>query len=133
MERGSMVLNDNPHHRLSVWEHSLAAYTYVKSHTFDELMRNAAVYHDIGKPLTKSYKSDENGKLIPVAHYYQHDCVGGYLVYGFDDHDTSGILLMSWLVCNHMQPYFMSNYYKSLPVHLKTLVDFLHEADVAAH
>lgn len=99
-------------------------------------MIEAAAYHDLGKPMTKSYKSDEEGKLIPVAHYYQHDNVGGYLVYGcyadIEERLTDAIFV-SWLVCNHMQPFFQSDYYKNMHPYYKEYIDKLHEADKAAH
>ena len=39
----------------------------------------------------------------------------------------------SWIVCNHMEPYFNSKYYKSLTGMYKEWIDQLHEADVASH
>ena len=132
--------HDNPHHSLNIVDHCAAAecYAFNKFAGTEDILilTEAAAFHDIGKPFTKSYKSDEEGKLIPVAHYYQHDNVGGYLVYGCYD-DTSDCksraLYVSWLVCNHMQPYFQSNYYKTLSGRYKDLLDKLHEADEHAH
>ena len=42
-------------------------------------------------------------------------------------------IVVSWLVSNHMEPFFNSKYYRTLQPELKKLIDELHEADVAAH
>lgn len=132
--------HDNPHHTLNIMEHCAAAESYVfNKFWINELcLLEAAAFHDIGKPFTKGYKTDKvTGKVdYSVAHYYQHDNVGGYFVYGcYDDveHVKERAIEVSWLVCNHMQPYFNSNYYKNLEGRMKDLLDKLHEADVAAH
>ena len=132
---GMKIPHDNPHHSLNIYEHCAAAECYVLNKWgVHHPILEACAYHDIGKPFTKCYKSDENGKIIPIAHYYQHDNVGGYLVYGFfDDKKEANAVITSWLVCNHMQMYFQSGYYKNLNVKYKEWLDMLHEADVAAH
>ena len=131
------ISHDNPHHSLPVDEHCAAAESYIYNKWPDSsVLSEAGAYHDIGKPMTKGYKSDEEGKLIPVAHYYQHDNVGGYLVYGCyaDTPECKQKAVMSsWLVCNHMQPFFQSTYYKQLSGQYKEWLDQLHEADLAAH
>lgn len=131
------IPHDNPHHTLDVYEHSAAVQNYIMNKwPGSSVLEEAGSYHDLGKPMTKGYKSDEDGKLIPVAHYYQHHCVGGYLVYGmYADNCASRqkAILCSWLVSNHMEPYFDSKYYKSLEGMYKVWIDQLHEADEAAH
>ena len=129
------IPHDNPHHTLNIAEHSAAAESYCLNMwgSLDPVY-DACAYHDIGKPFCKGYKSDKDGKLIPIAHYYQHDHVGGYFVYGmYSEGKDKQAILTSWLVCNHMQPYFNSSYYKNLSGHLKSMIDKVHEADVAAH
>lgn len=136
---GMNIPHNNPHHTLPIDEHCAAAENFCSNKWPKEpYLAIAAAYHDIGKPFTKGYKSDkETGKIdYSVAHYYQHDNVGGYLAYGcFADTEErrNDAVLISWLVCNHMQPYFQSNYYKSMNIYLKSFLDKLHEADVAAH
>lgn len=133
------IPHDNPHHQLDIDQHCASAENYVynkygSTHGWELVY--AAAYHDIGKPFTKGYKSNpDTGKIdYTVAHYYQHDNVGGYFVYGFyDSIKQQEAIKTSWLVCNHMQPYFNSSYYKNLEERLKDLLDKLHEADVAAH
>lgn len=132
------IPHDNPHHRLSIWEHCLATDAYVKEHFVNVAVVEAAMIHDIGKPWVKGFESDEEGKMLPIAHYYQHHCVGGYLAYGMYDLKTypsdEGIaILVSWLISNHMEPFFDSKYYRTLQPELKTIIDELHEADIAAH
>lgn len=128
------IPHDNPHHKFSVYEHSLVAFEYVKSHGAPNIVQEATFFHDIGKPMTKCYKSDADGSMIPIAHYYQHDAVGGYLSYGIYSPGASGIdVTVSWLISNHMQPYFDSNYYKNMDPCYKQMLDQLHEADKAAH
>lgn len=131
------IPHDNPHHTLDIYEHSAAVQSYIwNKWPGSSVLEEAGSYHDLGKPMTKCYKSDENGNMIPVAHYYQHHCVGGYLVYGmYADRPEckQKAVQCSWLVCNHMEPYFNSKYYKSLTGMYKEWIDQLHEADEAAH
>ena len=131
------IPHDNPHHTLDIYEHSAAVQCYIMNKwPKSSILEEAGSYHDLGKPMTKGYKSDENGKMIPIAHYYQHHCVGGYLVYGMyadTPESRQKAVTCSWLVCNHMEPYFDSKYYKSLEGMYKVWIDQLHEADEAAH
>lgn len=132
------IPHDNPHHTLGVWEHCQATADYVNDKFTDIAVREAALIHDVGKPWVKCFESDETGKMLSIAHYYQHQCVGGYLVYGMYDlvaeKSAEAIaIIVSWLVSNHMEPFFDSKYYRTLQPELKKLIDELHEADVAAH
>lgn len=132
------IPHDNPHHTLGVWEHCQATAAYVNDKFTDIAVREAAPIHDVGKPWVKGFESDETGKMLPIAHYYQHHCVGGYLVYGMYDlvaekPAEAVAIVVSWLVSNHMEPFFDSKYYRNLQPELKKLIDELHEADVAAH
>lgn len=141
------IPHDNPHHTLGVWEHCVQAQSNIKQIINDyknldtKLLLTAALWHDIGKPWTKGYKADKETGLINYshAHYYDHHCVGGYLAYGLfaelvmypsEQEDTCFI---SWLVANHMEPFFESKYYKTLNSQLKGYIDALHAADLAAH
>ena len=131
------ISHDNPHHRLSVKEHCADAEAYCWN-KYPEIsaLQEAAAYHDIGKPMTKMFKADEEDNTSPTAYHYQHDNVGGYLVYGCyasDPVSKCRALLVSWLVCYHMHPYFQSNYYNNLTGTSRMWLDMLHEADVAAH
>lgn len=60
----TMVTTQNhPHHCYSVGEHILHSLTMVRK---DKLLRFAMLFHDMGKPLTKT--TDENG----IDHFYGH-------------------------------------------------------------
>lgn len=63
---------DNPHHENLLFEHVLK----VVDGTSSKLsLRLAALFHDIAKPLTKSF--DDAG----VAHYYGHDDIGSEMAF----------------------------------------------------
>lgn len=136
------IPHDNPHHTLGVWDHCAQAYNNIvvdnkdKKHVNFNSLAKAAYWHDIGKPYTKFFKPGED-----VAHYYDHHCVGGYLAYGLflnPDHllrdiDMYDICLISWIIANHMEPFFNSGYYQKLHPQWKWYIDTIHEADVNAH
>ena len=138
------IPHENPHHQLGVWEHCMQAYhnvaqalqseKHMSKATRDAILA-AAFWHDIGKPYTKFFKPGEE-----IAHYYDHHCVGGYLVYGLflnnqlmciEDKEIA--CFISWLVANHMEPFFDSKYFRQLDPELKRYIDLLHEADLSAH
>ena len=139
------IPHENPHHQLGVWEHCMQAYHNVaqalqnekqlSKATYDAILA-AAFWHDIGKPYTKFFKPGEN-----IAHYYDHHCVGGYLVYGLflkPNHllrntEMEDICFISWIIANHMEGFFNSKYYKGLNPQWKWYLEVLHEADLAAH
>lgn len=118
--------HDNPHHTLSVNEHCLEARRYVENH--DDEMQIAAIAHDCGKPYTKAF-IDSKGNACDVAHYYQHQCVGAYISYGFSETTA----YVAWLISTHMDPFLNTKYYNNLPPFLKKSIDLLHEADLNAH
>lgn len=123
------IPHDNPHHTLSIIEHCDQAYKYA-DYTLDAGadVYLAAEMHDIGKPYVKAF-IDSKGNPSETAHFYQHQCVGAWMSYGM-----SGITpFRAWLISIHMDPYFNTKYYSKLPTYLKTQVDLLHEADLAAH
>ena len=92
---------ENPYHTLTLGQHIRKCYEALESNE-NELIKTAALLHDIGKPFTKTYTD--------VAHYYQHNLVGAYdaLFYlksaGFNDDQILEICnYIQW----HMQPYFI--------------------------
>ena len=131
------IPHDNPHHTLDVLAHCNQAAEYLRTtyniDTSDEESTNvdilaAALYHDMGKPYTKSFV-DAKGNPCDTAHYYQHHCLSSYMYYGIGPKHPE----VAWLISTHMEPFFDSKYYKNLPAYLKNKIDLLHEADVAAH
>lgn len=61
------TMQNHPHHRYTVGEHTLHALTRVEP---DRSLRLAVLLHDIGKPSVRSV--DENG----IDHFYDHAAVG---------------------------------------------------------
>ena len=123
------ISHDNPHHTLGVFEHCQEAAKYIMNMYPTELnMIAAAEMHDIGKPYVKAFV-DTKGNPCDIAHYYQHQCVGAWQIYGC----AWGNPYTAWLVSTHMEPFFNSKYYNNLPPFLKRDIDLLHEADLNAH
>lgn len=123
------IPHDNPHHTLDVLEHCWEAYRYLfNNDVMDENLSLAALRHDIGKPYVKAFV-DSKGNPCDVAHYYQHQCVGTWISYGFNDTTP----YVAWLISTHMDPYLNTKYYHNLPEFLKRDIDILHEADKNAH
>ena len=124
---GMEIPHHNSHHRLSVRAHCSECYKIAVQREMPEEVLTAALLHDVGKPLTKKMKPGQT-----EAHYYDHDNAGAWISYGFME-DPNMAIRVAWLVGNHMQPYFDSEYYRSLNAHDKQLLDMLHECDEAAH
>jgi predicted kinase len=120
------IPHDNPHHTADVQDHCIEACKSVSE--YDDEMKTAAIIHDCGKPYTKAF-IDSKGNECDVAHYYQHQCVGSWISYGFSETTP----YVAWLVSTHMDPFLNAKYYNNLPPFLKKDVDTLHSADLAAH
>ncbi len=89
------TLQNNPHHQYSVGEHTLHSLTEIQT---DKCGRLAMLFHDMGKPLTKS--TDEKG----TDHFYGHAAESAELARTIlrrlkFDNDT--ISKVSQLVCFH--------------------------------
>lgn len=124
------IPHDNPHHELNIRNHCVAAHIHAdKLPDYDEDLSTAALYHDIGKPYVKAFV-DSKGEPCEIAHYYQHQCVGAWMSYGFIDVTTPEV---AWLISAHMEPFMNSKYYNKLPPYIKNKIDLLHECDLAAH
>lgn len=137
--------HDNPHHNNSVSQHTLqvcnnvfeTSYKYLQNENYDSaflatIVMFAAGLHDCGKKFTKSF-TNAKGETTEIAHFYDHQNVGSYFALGFEKISSltpRAILLISWLVNVHMEPFFNSRYYHSLSPEYKSLVDLLHECDV---
>lgn len=72
------IPHDNPHHKLNIKEHMVAAASMRDIHKNDVVVEIAAKYHDIGKPFCKEFK-DSRGNPSESAHYYNHHNVSAYL------------------------------------------------------
>lgn len=121
------IPHDNPHHTLDIYHHCMSAEKYAAEHKFSLVIRTAADLHDCGKPYVKSFVNTK-GETTETAHYYQHQCTGAWIACGL-----TGNITVLWLISTHMAPFLNEKYYKNLPSYLKTMVDQLHECDLAAH
>lgn len=123
------IPHDNPHHTLNIDEHCWEAELYTtKLCSYKTEIRRAASIHDMGKPYVKAF-IDSKGNPCEQAHYYQHQCVGAWMSYGF----YSATPKVAWLISTHMDPFMNTKYYNKLPPYLKKDIDLLHEADLHAH
>ena len=136
--------HDNPHHPNTIWQHSLKVVDEVENKQREGelnvkegcLLTKLAIYHDVGKPLTKSFVNSR-GEVTEVAHYYDHQNVSAYLVLGMEPYSLDETpqpgkktLLLSYLVNMHMEPFFNeSNYFKNMDPDLKRLVLLFNECD----
>lgn len=118
---------DNPHHTLTVKDHCDAAAKYADEHYCSYSVKLAAKYHDIGKPLCKTF-TNTKGEPTEIAHYYGHQGASAWMAIGYVYFEDA-----IWLISAHMEPYFNSKYYKSLPAFMRKRLDELHECDVATH
>lgn len=85
MDKLRKIPHDNPHHLLSIGDHMCACTEYIlKNYALKindymlKILCEAAFFHDIGKPFTKTFK-DSQGKDTEIAHYYGHENVSAYL------------------------------------------------------
>jgi hypothetical protein len=77
---------------------------------------------------------------LTKAHYYDHQNVGAYLAYGLflsndflPDHRMALACKTSWYINMHMEPFFNSKFYNTLPTYEKHWIDVIHDADTRAH
>lgn len=121
------IPHDNPNHTLSIFEHCEEAYRVACEKHFSNCVREAARFHDIGKPLVKAF-IDAKGNPSDHAHYYSHQCVSAWIACGFLYDE-----FVLWLISVHMDPFLNTKYYNALPKMYKDAIDQLHECDLLAH
>jgi putative nucleotidyltransferase with HDIG domain len=122
------IPHDNPHHTMSVIEHCHLCGNNLLGEVAPDVVIKAGYLHDIGKPLTKTFKN-RKGEESDIAHYYDHQAVGAWMSYGIEGHNPT----LAWLISSHMAPFINQKYYNSLPACYKSWLDKLHSADKAAH
>lgn len=123
----------NSHHTLKVDDHCIKAAEYFNEKYYDPIIYNALLYHDCGKPYTQTFYN-MRGEKTEEAHYYGHQNVGGWIALGlFPNVGTVNSYMISWMINNHMEPFFNSKFYRSLNEVEKCLLDQIHEADLYAH
>lgn len=85
----------NPHHYLTVWDHTIKAISYAK---YDLVVRLALFFHDIGKP--ESFTRDEVG----TGHFFGHPYVSETITHRNMKrlkYDNQTISQVTKLVCLH--------------------------------
>lgn len=126
---------DNPHHELTLDEHMLQA-CYHYNGAVPEVA-SAISIHDIGKPFTRTFVNTK-GETTETAHYYGHDCVGGYEAMFVLNAMTRTGLYVAQLVNYHMQPFFhkgekaLAKLEKKLGSKMFKDIMAIHEADKKA-
>ena len=155
MKRCENFDQDNPHHSLTLMEHMTEAgknmEKLLKGSQFSDIEKSigirAAISHDIGKTVCKTYET-YSGKIDDHAHYYNHAEVGAYMILcSVPDipitipiqrtRDWFDKVSIAFLVQNHMrffedgfEPDKLKETYGYININLLKL---LHEADVNAH
>lgn len=101
------ISHDNPNHTHTIGDHCISCMLNILSdgQPYDRRLAAAALLHDMGKPIVKSFL-DSKGCPSEKAHYYQHHLVGAYeavpYLEMFSAEDRLDILAyITW----HMQPY----------------------------
>lgn len=145
IERTRFFDQENPHHRLTLGEHSMEVFMRISDLPFNmELplwFNVGCILHDNGKEYTKVFKN-QKGEDTNFAHYYNHEKRGSYegLFYGCNSGlSTDEILDMATLIEKHMQLYNVKTEKSKdkligevgLPMY--NLLEILHNADKESH
>lgn len=126
---GSMkISHDNPHHTLDIYNHCMEANKYAYKINYNDDIKFAAKFHDIGKPYVKSFL-DNKGNKCESAHYYSHQNLSAWMSYGINGSNP----FRAWLIGTHMEPFLETKYYKAMPILLKDYIEKLHKCDLEAH
>lgn len=135
------ISQNNPHHSLTIGQHCLKCadniIKYFKDKNFEinDILVQAAYYHDIGKAFTKTFKN-KNGEPTLEAHYYQHHLVSAYL--SLSDTKETQMLEIANYVQWHMLPFQIEKsktekkYIELLGEEFYNNLMILHAADVGA-
>lgn len=100
----------NSHHTKNLFDHMCGTCQYIIKN-FDGNRNNAkymsllraAMFHDIGKLYTQSFK-DTNGNSTKEAHYYGHENYGAYLYLLQEMYGGMNDIYAAWLINWHMRP-----------------------------
>lgn len=109
------INHDNPHHLLTIGGHIQAVVKYIMdNYQFKfagdierlKCLLRAALYHDIGKKITKTFINSK-GEKTEVAHYYNHEKVSAYMYIMYEHteelKDVDKILYIADLIGFHMK------------------------------
>ena len=132
--------HNNPHHELNIDEHMNKTFNICKFLTENKVLREAALYHDLGKFFCKEFDMFEDG--ISEAHYYGHQNAGAYFylndLANLNENGLEYCLEVALLIQYHMEPFLRNK--KGLK-RLEQLLGYnlffdlmqLHQCDKFAH
>lgn len=132
--------HNNSHHELNIDEHMNKTFNMCKFLTENKVLREAALYHDLGKFFCKEFDMFEDG--ISEAHYYGHQNAGAYFylndLANLNENGLGYCLEVAVLIQYHMEPFLRNK--KGLK-RLEQLLGYnlffdlmqLHQCDKLAH
>ena len=132
--------HNNSHHELNIDEHMNKTFNICKFLTENKVLREAALYHDLGKFFCKEFDMFEDG--ISEAHYYGHQNAGAYFylndLANLNENGLGYCLEVAVLIQYHMEPFLRNK--KGLK-RLEQLLGYnlffdlmqLHQCDKFAH
>ena len=132
---------DNKYHSLTLGNHLKTCYNMVQNCTID--VQYAALLHDIGKPMVKSFKNYK-GQPSEFAHYYRHENVSAYesvpyvkwlsIKYeGIRIVPVCGLIQWHMLLHNQLSDKSLIKYKRIFGEEFFSKLEELYEADKAAH
>ena len=93
--------HENPHHLEDMLQHSVLAYENAMSLDYPSSTAAIMLYHDIGKPETKTFWDKKTKTEGEIAHFYDHANVGGYLALCTGEMSYEEAVAIQW----HMEPF----------------------------
>ncbi|MDD7755155.1 MAG: ATP-binding protein [Clostridiales bacterium] len=130
----------NSHHELNIDEHMNKTSNICKFLTGNKVLREAALYHDLGKFFCKEFDILEEG--ISEAHYYGHQNASAYFylndLANLGDNGIGYCLEIAVLIQYHMEPFLrnekgLERLEKLLGYNLFCDLMQLHQCDKLAH
>ena len=132
--------HNNSHHELNIDEHMNKTFNICKFLTENKVLREAALYHDLGKFFCKEFDMFEDG--TNEAHYYGHQNAGAYFylndLANLGDNGIGYCLEVAVLIQYHMEPFLrnekgLERLEKLLGYNLFSDLMQLHQCDKLAH
>lgn len=132
--------HNNSHHELNIDEHMNKTFNICKFLTENKVLREAALYHDLGKFFCKEFDMLEDG--ISEAHYYGHQNAGAYFylndLANLNENGLEYCLEVALLIQYHMEPFLrnkkgLNRLEKLLGYNLFFDLMQLHQCDKFAH
>lgn len=126
------VEQDNPHHKLTVYEHCKKVSNLLSTNV---TLKMAGLLHDCGKPFCKSFLN-KNNEITEVANYYNHQNVGAYetMFWLANSNNLEITKFVQWhmLFFNEISKKSLEKYTKLFGKQFMQNLKLLHEADIEA-